>query len=375
MFEYKKENIGLQNTNPQNSEELIDDSLVTIHTMQDDFNALRGVFPKKENETGDDLKVKTSGKQSIPEVSKNSQYFNPFLDNKPSGSEVQKEKINASDKKEDSIAISGEPAKETEINRVALKLIWTVAILVIIASFSFGGYYFWSKRKASLNLNEVPANNVVSEKEKQTAEQESTNEQTGIETIPKYSPDRANYLSMDTENPSYENLKKSLLETYSGIKESGIEKPVEFIITDGKNNPVSFSVFSAISGIKLSSEIMKNLGDNFSLFISSDAGSSRIGVAVDTTDQNKTSLALKNEEAKIVNELMPLFLDDVSVPKGKIVFKDNNYKSVDIRYFNLIEGGKYSIDYAFIGKRLVIGTSKNSTWAVLDNILNGNSEK
>lgn len=48
MFEYKKENIGLQNTNPQNSEELIDDSLVTIHTMQDDFNALRGVFPKKE---------------------------------------------------------------------------------------------------------------------------------------------------------------------------------------------------------------------------------------------------------------------------------------------------------------------------------------
>jgi len=80
---------------------------------------------------------------------------------------------------------------------------------------------------------------------------------------------------------------------------------------------------------------------------------------------------IKAEELKLVEELYPLFLEDVVIPKEKMVFKDNNYKGVDIRYFNLTPDQQTTIDYALTKNQLIIGMSKNTAWAVIDKVLDG----
>jgi hypothetical protein len=374
MLEQNNEIIKTQAPISKEKDETNDEN-VTVHTMQDDVNSLSGIFPKEEN-----LAIPNANNidkvQSIQKNPGNNQYFNPFLD-KQSSSEaknVLNPAINDEILKVNNAAVKSKTIPNNPVNQLEernssslKKIIWIAAIIVVCGSF-VGGYYFLSSNRQVVENNKSETN--TQESNKVANEESKKEETTNIESIPKYLSDKANYLTIDMENPSYDNFKKAVLDVSSEIASSGTKEPVEFIVTNNEHTPVYFSIFKTISGIKLSDNLMKTLGDNFSLFVYHDSGKLRLSLAIDVTDQAKAATLIKTEEAGLFNALSSLIFEEISAPKGKFEFKDNNYKGVNIRYLNLND--KFSsVDYAFSGNKLIFGFSKESMLTTLDRVLNG----
>ncbi len=366
MLDLKKENINNKD-NPETTEE----ENVAIHTMQEDLDALSGIFIDNDKNNVSKEEKGINLKEERTET-KDGQYFNPFLE-KQNQQERGKiaDFVDKSSYSEKNIPNEHERRSQENMQpeSSSKKFFWIMLVILIVGASAFGGYYFFNKRKDALNRSQE----LEAQKSKEVEAQKSENDNDLVEIKPlsKYSSDKPNYLSIDTENPSYENFKEVILRAFVDIKNDGIDKPVEFIITDNKNNPIAFSIFNVIAKIKLSNELLKNLNDNFSILAYYDSENPRLMLSVKVIDQLKASSLIKNEESKLPGELLPLFLDSVSLPKTSVSFKDANYKGVDIRYFNFTSDHMTSIDYAFSGSKLIIGTSKRSMWAVLDKVLNG----
>jgi hypothetical protein len=364
MIDLKKENINFQSINAKDQAGLVSDENVTIHTMQGDLDALSGIFPKNEKPVLQEEK-KNEGIPNNKEKIKDEQYFNPFLDkNPPKNQEKIADFANKKNIPIDNTLLKQEAQMVPESKASNPKIIWIAAGVVVVAAFSLGGYYFWTMKKISV----VPENKTETTPEANVGNN-GTPAPVETEPVSKYSTDKPNYLSIDTENPSSDAFKKTVNETFSGIKEANIDKPVEFIVTDNKNNPVAFSVLAAINKLGLSDGIMKNLGDTFSLFIYSDSGNLRLSLLIGMNDQAGVASAIKTEEAKLPGELAPLFMEGITLPKVKVAFKDSTYKELGIRYFNFNNNPLSSIDYVLLNNKLVIGTSRGDMWATLDNIL------
>jgi hypothetical protein len=366
MFEQKKENINIQNITAKDQLESIDNNVV-IHTMQEDLDSLSGIFAKKEKpifpEENEAEKTSGGGERMM-----NEQHFNPFSD-KQSPEQMQnkiekfisKDTVSAGNNEEKESDKSKEPL---EGSSSAKKVIWTIVVVTIIVLSLLGGYYFWISRESTTDTGNKTQEKAVEKTEEKKVE---------IESVPKYSVDKPNYLSIGTEDQSYETFKNLAAKTSLELKNLGINKPVEFIITDSKNNPINFSQFNAIIKMALPSKLLESFGEKYSVFISNESGIFQIGLSVDVPDKAKILPLMKNEEIKLLGELSPLFLGNIKLPEGKILFKDNVYKGINIRYFNLTENGSSAIDYALVGNQLIVGTSKNSTWAIIDKLLgNGN---
>jgi hypothetical protein len=155
--------------------------------------------------------------------------------------------------------------------------------------------------------------------------------------------------------------------TADELKQTNISQPVEFLVVDEKNNPIEFSVFSLFAGIKMPKIISDSL-DGFSLYFYSDSGNIRIGAAVRIKEGKDITKAISLEEKRLVADLSPLQIEKAEAPKGK-VFAGSIYRDVAIRYMNLNEQITTSVDYAFMDKQLIIGTSKNTMRAILDKMI------
>ena len=371
MLNAKKENINIKDLNFQNNADLINDSSVSIHTMQDDLNAMSGIFVEKDKNFNRES-VEGKRQEENKKDSKKEQYFNPFLGDyskisSDSTATINKEiipdNIEIESKQKDQL----EPIKKEKARG---KKLWIIFLVLIISAFSFGGYYFWSFKKSS-NEDKEQALNITKET-KQSTENNVKEEKIEIETGEKYSTIKANYLPINTIDSNQVIIQDVLLKTAEEIKNLSTKKPIEFVITDEKNNnPVSFSVFSVISGIKLSSEILKNISDDFSLYFYPDSSGVRLGLVVNFKEKEKIFQILVKEEPNLVKELAPLFLNNEVFSKTKVIFKDGNYMSIPTRYFNIDEKNNYSVDYAFIENSLVLGTSKDTMWAILEKISSG----
>lgn len=373
----KKENLDINSVNTEENPDLFDDSNITIHTMQDDVNILKGNFPEPKIDASKNREI-NKYPNDAREENKNNQYFNPFLDNSSQVSNDEFRPANVASENVDSknFNLSESQLRYQNTNKKGGKVAWIVVSLIIIFVFSAGGYYLWSTRKVVENNVEVPVvENKIEETQKAEPIKEENNstenkvEETKI--VEKYSSEKANYLSINTADSNSENLKANLLKVGEEVKVISSKKPIEFIITDEKNNPVSFSAFCVLSGIKLSGDLLKDLDDGFSLYFYSDAGSIKLGLAASAKEKEKIIPVIKKEELNLVQELAPLFLEKVTMPKEKVTFSDNNYSGIAIRYFNLDGKGAYAIDYAFINDKLVFATSKSAAFAILDKINSG----
>lgn len=363
MLDLKKENTNIKN-NPETVEED-----VPIHTMQEDLDALSGIFPKNKRASATEEEKKVISNESKAET-RNGQYFNPFLEKQI---EQEKGKItDFSDKtpvSDKNVSNKQESQENTQAQASSKKFFWIVLIVIAIIGVSAcGGYYYFNKKNIVQNESQQAEDKKIEDIE---AQEPQNSEDLAEAEIPlKYSFDKPNYLSIDTENPGYENFKEIVSKAFLDIKDSGINEPVEFVITDSKNNPIAFPIFSAITNLNLSNELLKNLSDDFSVFAYFDSGNPRLVLSIKVIDKMEASTLIKNEETKLPEELLPLFLDNISLSKEKAVFKDANYRGVNIRYFNLTPDQLSTIDYFFNDTHLIIATSKNSMWAVLDKMLN-----
>lgn len=103
-----------------------------------------------------------------------------------------------------------------------------------------------------------------------------------------------------------------------------------------------------------------SLEENYTLFFYSQLEGNRLGLVIDTEEN-------LNEET-IVDDLKPLLLKDETLAPFTKEFQDNAYQDIAIRYINF-PNPDLSIDYAVVGDKLVIATSRESMYAVIDALL------
>lgn len=303
---------------------------VPIYTMKKDLE--NAVNPDYKSVAGSAAVQPTS--PDLPQISLEKQKNSPFLSqNKPLGKEA---------------APLGEK-KETNWQ----KLILIGVFVFILLTFGAGGYYFWITRFAGQSQN-IP----------ETA------------TVPKEEPlalsiENPNYLSIDIDSPNSSKIKETIEKYVGKASGSGALTPLEFIVTDKKNNPVGFEKFSSAIGIDFPPDLLSGLNaeNKFSLFIYNDSDKTRLGLAVDSKDDYKLKNALFQEEANLPNGLAPL-LQNISYDSAGKNFSSGSYANTEIRYINLTSQNDLTVDYAIFKNKLVIGTTKMTIQAIMDYINN-----
>lgn len=355
MFNLKKNKNNLDPETAGASGFNADYKNVVAHTMQDDLDVLSGIDISPEEKVQRDRKnlIDREAAYNKNREQKNglSKSYSPFLNISSSPpSNQEKGGKNASDTRPD-INPSQKPKNGLKWNKI---LVISV-IFIVFLSLAAGGYYFWITRKTQVA---APVTETISpESEKPVA----------IELVEeKFSLENPNYLSIDVENSTSETIKQLLIKTGSEIKEERIASPVEFIITDANNNPIAFPIFSILYGLELS-PVIDSLNEKFSLILYPDENNIRLGLIIDLKDKQGASASIKIKEETLANDLSLLLLDEtISKPGG--LFNDGTYKDISIRYVNFDDEnrGSLSIDYAFTENKLILATSKNTAWTVLD---------
>ncbi|MEA2113531.1 MAG: hypothetical protein U9P63_02650 [Patescibacteria group bacterium] len=111
-------------------------------------------------------------------------------------------------------------------------------------------------------------------------------------------------------------------------------------------------------------------GANYSFFFYNQAKERRLGFALKIAEGIDIREELKMWESEIPENITALFvnLEDITLLADTEEFQDNTYKSIAIRYINF-PNPDLSVDYAIVGDKLIITTSRESMYAVIDALL------
>ncbi|MCX6761514.1 MAG: hypothetical protein NTY33_01530 [Candidatus Moranbacteria bacterium] len=183
-----------------------------------------------------------------------------------------------------------------------------------------------------------------------------------------YSQENPNYLHLEEGSVITEKIKTTL----GQVSQEGYASPVEFVITDAQNTPLSFKDFSGLLGLKLSPAVFALMGNNFSLFVYNDIAGPRTGIAIESRDDINLTKVLLSEEKNLANEISPLFF--TSEYKTDKLFASSAYLDANIRYQNIISPDKLSVDYSVYKNKLLIGTTKLTLRSIIDKLSGAKTE-
>ena len=326
------------NETKNNDSESINETM-PIHTMKEDLENEKNPHPENKNIASELEAPKKTENRTTPEKT------SPFLSSQ-SWNEQRKE-----DKKE-------EAHLETEIktHKAMGKAVVIGTIIFIILVLAAGGYYYWAvKINGSLKEASLP---------EISAEQIPT----PIETSPDIIADKPNYLSLDIDNSNSAAIKEEIKTYAAKAAKLNTISPIEFIITDKQNNPVSFQKFSQAMEITLPENIISIIGTDFSLYIYSDNNQARIGLSLPVSDESTLKTTLLQEEPNLPKELEPIFLAESYALTDIYNFNASIYDnlSIPVRYANITSPEDLSVDYAIFNNQLFIGTTKMTLRAILD---------
>lgn len=242
------------------------------------------------------------------------------------------------------------PGKKTNWQKLLL-----VSILIfLILACGTGGYYFW----------------ITNNQQQEVAIPEITPSITE-ETVT-FSIEKPNYLPLDIEGSDSAKIKEEIKKYIDKVSASGALTPVEFVVTDLKNNPVGFGKFAAAFGISFSPSLLSSLDteSKFSLFIYNDNDKTRLGLVIDSKDDYNLKNSIFQEEINLPTALAPIFMDVAfNEPQSK-TFGSSSYANTEIRYINMISQDELTIDYAIYKNKLAIGTTKMTLYSTMDYIQN-----
>lgn len=121
--------------------------------------------------------------------------------------------------------------------------------------------------------------------------------------------------------------------------------------------------------IEIPEEIMVNLKDNYALIFFNFEDEHRLGLILEVDNLKRVQKNVKQWEAKMPNDLNGLFLETKIGRPSTIDFQENVYRGFKIRYLNFPESD-ITIDYVFVGNKLIITTSKKSIYNIIDILIN-----
>lgn len=232
-------------------------------------------------------------------------------------------------------------------------------IIFVILAGAAGGYYYWmTRQQAPVATETAPVETAPVEVPEEVLPEP-------VAPAPVFSTDKPNYLVLDLKTADVAKIKTEIKDRAEKIINAEIKTPVEFVVSDENFNPATFKDFAGKFGLKLSAKLLANIEDKFSLFINNDNGIAKLGLVLDAKNEKTAKTQLAQEEALIITELAPLYLDNSYTIASK-KFSASQYGDLAIRYNNLTSASELSLDYALYGKKLIIGTSKTTLRSVYD---------
>lgn len=315
-----------------------------IFTMKNDLESVNGSSPKEIKNNSNFKQAYPVKKQKIPEKQNSS----PFL-NQTSQIKDEKKEI---------------PQQPQQMKKEVKweKIIMAGIICFLLLAFGAGGYYYWISKQ--------------NDPEKITNENESENPKPFETENISFSIEKPNYLSIDIVSMSEVEIKETLKKYAKRVADSKALTPIEFIVTDSKNDPINFALFTSKSGISFSQDLLSSLNaeEKFSLFIYNDKLNTRLGFAINSMDDYKLKKSISQEEANMTKEIEPLFLD---IPHNleSNTFSSSSYNGTEIRFLNLTPSNELTVDYAIFQNKLVVGTTKMTLRSIMDYIKNHSQTK
>lgn len=358
MFNDSQNNFSDQNQTPDgklnfNQERDLKLEDIPIHTMKNDLENANNPNYLNSGE------IAFSEKQSQP-IPVSRQQTSPFLN--PSSAPIQEKPVATGASSQNKPTVSTQPASPSKIG----KIITTAIIIFIVLLSGFGGYYFWITKYAAEEQAVVETQPEIEQTETPTQEEQPA--ETTTPAIADFSTDKPNYLNLDTENPSAASVKDQVTSYAQKVAASQIATPVEFIVADKNNNPLTFSQFFSSFGINLPDSISSNLNDPFSLFIYNTTAGPRLGMSIGSKNDTSLKTGLLAEEKNFPKDIEPMFLGATYSTAPTDTFKDSSYSGSDIRFMNLTSTQELSIDYSVSKNKLIIGTTKMTLRSVIDYI-------
>ncbi|NTW15485.1 MAG: hypothetical protein HGA38_03885 [Candidatus Moranbacteria bacterium] len=191
----------------------------------------------------------------------------------------------------------------------------------------------------------------------------------GVEDAGTYSASKPNYLNIDTESSSREAILSVLDKAATGVSSMSPLVPVEFLVRDTDNNPIAFSRFAYLLGLKVPETVLSDLDESFSVYMIPEAGGVRRALALSVKDKEAMRNILLSEapetESAMPSAFAPvLYTADTNVP-SQAAFRDGSFGASKTRFAIISSDSDLSFDYMLLGDRLVVGTSKDSFRAVL----------
>ena len=181
-----------------------------------------------------------------------------------------------------------------------------------------------------------------------------------------FASDRANYLSLNTEIVSPEDIRQTLSQTAGRITEADLQGPVEFLITDQNNNPLAFSRFAFLLQFDLDADLLALMEETFSLYAYNDAGRVRFGLSLGFKDTPTATTLITKTEDRLPYALRALILEPQVTVAKKASFRATNYNQHAVRFTNIDSAQNISLDYTVDQSRLFIGLSKDTLRGILD---------
>ncbi len=314
-----------------------------IHTMEKDLFEFKNPTNNSQSEletiTNEQEKIKLGNKTDID----NSQKISPFL---------KEEEINNKDQLS---SISSLQNQSMKTKSVLKKIIIIIVISISIVGIGGGSFYFWKTRIS--NTKKIKnTNNQINK----SLENTTTN------NLSEFSIDKANYLSLDFNKDNKEQILSTLQKYVKKIAILKTTAPIEFVLTNSQNNPISFQDFAQKVNLTLSKNLIDQLGANFSLFIYNDDGNVRLGLAVATNNSQEVKNLLSKEENNLPQEIQFLFLGkDTSGLKGAL-FSLGKYQGLNIRYYNVVSPEVLSVDYTVYKDQWLVGTTKMTLRSIIN---------
>lgn len=355
---------------------VFDTKSIPVHTMQNDLDMLSGKIKPPVEFYAEEKNINTGTENSGSAMNMSggrATNSSPFMENTtpvPSSAPIFPSPVSLksfpssnpnplTSQKSDSFSnVPTSSLEKSEKPSNSGKLVGILAGVVIFLGALGGGYYFYMTR---YNVPTPEVEVVVPEVIPEVVPEPE------VVVTEKFSADKPNYLLIDVENMAVGDIQKLFIQKASEIKEDKKTTPIEFVITDANNNPIALKIFALLMKVSFSPKLSADFQDEFSVYIFPGEEGVRLGLSILPKDAAKAFVDMKVEEKVLIKNLGTLFLGETAKSQ-EVSFQDAQYNSTAIRYINLNTQKTLSVDY-FRGKdRLILATSKKTSWAIIDKI-------
>ena len=326
-----------------------------IHTMAEDLQDPTGSIAKAA--ASQEKIIDQNISQNLGEKQKSSPFLNPAgtpeLSPKQPMENIQRNPV-----------LKTNGALEIHMDEKSSKgtvLAITIALLILLIA-GAGTYYFLTTRKTEtpeISQEQIETSEIIKDEELESGIKED------------FSSTKPNYLALDAATINQASFKELLSKKAEMITGAGATAPIEFIVTDGQNNPLGFADFAKMVGINLPTSIIENLNKDFSLFIINDSSAPGIALAIGALNPTDLRINILQDEPMLSSQLGAILLPEYE--PSTIPFKDHIYQGQAVRYQNLISPQKLAVDYAVTETQLIFATTKVTIESIIDKLSSKNT--